>query len=109
MTTATTTLPAGTWTARRRPQRRRLLRPPHDGLQGPRPVHRLHRRHRHRRGPAASTVAAVVQMASIDTGDEGRDEHLRTNDFFDIENHPTMTFTSTGIDGSGSDYKLTAT
>ena len=28
----------------------------------------------------------------IDTGDSGRDEHLRTNDFFDIENHPTMTF-----------------
>ena len=31
-------------------------------------------------------------MASIDTSDEGRDKHLRTNDFFDIENHPTMTF-----------------
>ena len=45
-------------------------------------------------------------MASIDTGDEGRDEHLRTNDFFDIENHPTMTFTSTGLEGSGSDYEL---
>jgi polyisoprenoid-binding protein YceI len=46
-------------------------------------------------------------MASIDTGDEGRDGHLRTNDFFDIEEHPTMTFRSTGITGSGTDYELT--
>jgi len=56
--------------------------------------------------PLASTVSAVVQMASIDTRDKARDEHLRTNDFFDIGNHPTMTFTSTRIEGSGSDYEL---
>ena len=56
--------------------------------------------------PLASTVSAVVQLASIDTRDSGRDEHLRTNDFFDIENHPTMTFTSTGLECSGSDYRL---
>ena len=55
---------------------------------------------------AVDGVNAVVQMASIDTGDSGRDEHLRTNDFFDIENHPTMTFRSTGLEGSGDDYKL---
>ena len=57
--------------------------------------------------PRLSTVNATVQMASIDTGDEGRDGHLRTNDFFDIEEFPTMTFSSTGITGSGSDYELT--
>ena len=58
--------------------------------------------------PAASRRSrATVQMASIDTGDEGRDGHLRTNDFFDIEQFPTMTFTSTGITGSGSDYEVT--
>jgi polyisoprenoid-binding protein YceI len=57
--------------------------------------------------PLESTLAATVQMASIDTGDEGRDGHLRTNDFFDIEEHPTMTFRSTGITGSGTDYELT--
>jgi polyisoprenoid-binding protein YceI len=56
--------------------------------------------------PLASRVTAVVQMASIDTRDSGRDEHLRTNDFFDIENHPTMTFTSTSVEGSGTDYKV---
>jgi len=56
--------------------------------------------------PVDSTVNATVQMASIDTGDAGRDGHLRTNDFFDIEEHPTMTFRSTGLTGAGSDYEL---
>jgi polyisoprenoid-binding protein YceI len=56
--------------------------------------------------PLDSTVNATVQMASIDTGDSNRDEHLRTNDFFDIEHHPTMTFRSTKLEGAGSDYKL---
>jgi polyisoprenoid-binding protein YceI len=57
--------------------------------------------------PLQSRVDATIQMASIDTGDEGRDGHLRTNDFFDIEEFPTMTFRSTGITGSGSDYQIT--
>ncbi len=57
--------------------------------------------------PLDSRFTATVQMASIDTGDGDRDQHLRTNDFFDIENHPTMTFTSTKIEGSGGDYKVT--
>jgi polyisoprenoid-binding protein YceI len=56
--------------------------------------------------PLDSTVSATVQMASIDTGDDGRDEHLRTNDFFDAENHPTMTFRSTRLEGTGSEYQL---
>ena len=56
--------------------------------------------------PRQSRVDATVQMASVDTGDSGRDEHLRTNDFFAIEQHPTMTFRSTGLEGSGDEYKL---
>ncbi len=44
-----------------------------------------------------SSVSAVVQMTSIDTGNGDRDGHLRTNDFFDISQHPTMTLQSTGI------------
>ncbi|MET0144222.1 MAG: YceI family protein [Ilumatobacteraceae bacterium] len=56
--------------------------------------------------PLQSTVSAVVQMASVDTRDENRDQHLRTNDFFDVENHPTMTFTSTGLSGSDGNYRL---
>jgi len=56
--------------------------------------------------PLASSVAATVQMTSIDTGDAKRDGHLRTNDFFDADEHPTMTFTSTGIAGAGSDFEV---
>ena len=55
----------------------------------------------------ASSVNATIEMASVDTGDAGRDEHLRGADFFDVEQFPTMTFTSTRVTGSGSDYTLT--
>mgnify|MGYP003547713890 CR=1 FL=1 len=58
--------------------------------------------------PLDSTLSAVVQMASIDTGNGDRDGHLRTNDFFDIENHPTMTLVSTGFAADGDDYTMRA-
>jgi polyisoprenoid-binding protein YceI len=54
----------------------------------------------------ASSVVAEVQMASIATGDDNRDNHLRTGDFFDVAAHPTMTFRSTGITADGGDYLL---
>jgi polyisoprenoid-binding protein YceI len=57
--------------------------------------------------PTASTLEASVDMASVDTGDAGRDEHLRTSDFFDVKAHPKMTFKSTDITASGGDYELT--
>ena len=47
--------------------------------------------------PADSKVSVTIQAGSVDTHDENRDNHLRTNDFFDVENHPTWTFTSTAI------------
>ena len=43
-------------------------------------------------------------MSSIDTGNEQRDGHLRTNDFFDVENNPTMTYRSTGIRADGDRF-----
>ena len=46
--------------------------------------------------PLETSVTASVDVASIDTQDEGRDGHLRSADFFDVENHPTMEFVSTG-------------
>jgi polyisoprenoid-binding protein YceI len=54
----------------------------------------------------ASTVVAEVDMTSIATGDDNRDNHLRTGDFFDVAAHPTMTFRSTGITADGGDYVL---
>ena len=47
-----------------------------------------------------------MQATSIDTRDEGRDGHLRGEDFFDVANHPTWTLVSTGIEGAGSNYVL---
>lgn len=51
-----------------------------------------------------SSVTAAIEMASIDTHDEGRDAHLRSNDFFDAETYPTMTYRSTGIRAAGDGY-----
>lgn len=56
----------------------------------------------------ASTVAAEVQMASIDTGNEDRDNHLRTNDFFDVAQFPTMTLRSTGFTPAGKSFVMIA-
>src|SRR5262249_25903220 len=45
--------------------------------------------------PANSKVAVTIKAASIDTRNEQRDGHLRSNDFLDMENHPEITFEST--------------
>jgi polyisoprenoid-binding protein YceI len=44
-----------------------------------------------------SQVSAVAQIASIDTGSADRDAHLKSADFFDVENNPTMSFISTEV------------
>jgi polyisoprenoid-binding protein YceI len=44
-----------------------------------------------------SQVTAVAQLGSVDTGSADRDAHLRSADFFDVENNPTMSFTSTEV------------
>lgn len=51
-----------------------------------------------------SKFEGEVEVASIDTNNADRDNHLRTNDFFDAENHPKITFKSTGIEKKGDDY-----
>ncbi|NUP75663.1 MAG: YceI family protein [Sinomonas sp.] len=48
--------------------------------------------------PTESTVQVKIQVASIDTRNAQRDEHLRTNDFFDAPHYPEITFVSTRID-----------
>lgn len=45
----------------------------------------------------SSSVTADVKLASVDTRSEDRDNHLRSTDFFDVENYPSMTFTSTEV------------
>ncbi len=47
--------------------------------------------------PEQSTVRATVQAKSIDTGVQMRDDHLRSNDFLAMEEHPTLTLASTGL------------
>jgi polyisoprenoid-binding protein YceI len=47
-------------------------------------------------------VTARIDAASVDTGDEKRDGHLRSGDFFDVEKHPTIEFKSTDVSQQGS-------
>jgi polyisoprenoid-binding protein YceI len=46
---------------------------------------------------AASSVTITINAASIDTRVDRRDAHLKSADFFDVEKHPTVTFTSTAV------------
>jgi polyisoprenoid-binding protein YceI len=45
----------------------------------------------------ASTVNVTVDLSSVNTGSADRDAHLRSGDFFSAEEHPSMTFVSTGV------------
>ena len=53
-----------------------------------------------------STVVATVDASSVDTGNEQRDGHIRTADFFEVENYPTWSFRSTAIRADGDDHAL---
>lgn len=58
--------------------------------------------------PTRSHADVTIQVASVDTGNEQRDGHLRTNDFFDAENHPEIRFVSTKAEQLDADnYRLT--
>src|SRR5579864_6290810 len=61
--------------------------------------------------PLDSRVTAEIDLSSIDTGNEQRDAHIRSADFFEVETYPTMTYRSTGVrphrDGFILDGKLT--
>lgn len=54
--------------------------------------------------PLEASVTASVDVASVDTKDEGRDAHLRSADFFDAEQFPTLDFVSTGVRAEGGDF-----
>jgi polyisoprenoid-binding protein YceI len=53
--------------------------------------------------PAASTAELTIESASIDTQTADRDAHLKSPDFLDVEQFPTLTFVSTGIKATDDD------
>lgn len=53
------------------------------------------------------TVDVTIKSASIDTRVEGRDNHLKSADFFDVEKYPTLRFVSTNATRTDDGYKLT--
>ena len=57
--------------------------------------------------PADTTIEASIDIASVNTKQADRDNHLRTGDFFLAEEFPTMNFRSTGIDTDGDDFSIT--
>ena len=57
--------------------------------------------------PSESSVEVTIQAASINTNDENRDKHVRTNDFLSTDEFPALTFRSTKVElSSGGDWKV---
>jgi polyisoprenoid-binding protein YceI len=58
--------------------------------------------------PARSSAELTVEVASVDTGNAQRDDHLRTNDFFDAATYPQIRFVSTAVERvDDTEYRLT--
>jgi polyisoprenoid-binding protein YceI len=56
--------------------------------------------------PNAWSVEATIDVGTVDTGVAGRDNHLKSADFFDVAKYPTMTFKSTSVKTQGSAYMV---
>jgi polyisoprenoid-binding protein YceI len=58
--------------------------------------------------PSAAQLQLTIQAASIDTRNADRDAHLRSNDFFDMDTYPEISFVSTAVEQTGDDvYQVT--
>jgi len=57
--------------------------------------------------PSTAQGTFTIKTASVSTGNDQRDGHLRSADFFDAATYPDMTFTSTSVEKSGSGYQVT--
>ncbi|HTJ31015.1 MAG TPA: YceI family protein [Acidobacteriaceae bacterium] len=53
-----------------------------------------------------STVKATIDITNLETGEEARDKHLKSPDFFDVEKFPSATFESTSVTKSGSGLQI---
>jgi polyisoprenoid-binding protein YceI len=56
--------------------------------------------------PAQSSVTATIDLTSIQTGNEQRDQHIRSADFFEVDKYTTMTYRSTGLRPEGDHFVL---
>ena len=58
--------------------------------------------------PSNSSLSVTIQAKSIDTRNEDRDNHLRSNDFFDMDTYPEITYTSTSVEAvDATTYRVT--
>lgn len=58
---------------------------------------------------AGSTISATVDAASFSTGNTKRDDHVKSDDFFDVANNPTIRFESSAIRSAGSGFEVDGT
>jgi polyisoprenoid-binding protein YceI len=56
--------------------------------------------------PAASSIAATVDLSSVDTGQPDRDAHIQADDIVDVATRPTMSFRSSAITGAGDEWTI---
>ena len=56
--------------------------------------------------PASSSFAMTIEAKSVDTNNQKRDEHLRSPDFFDVKQFPSITFTSTAVKPTKGGYEV---
>jgi polyisoprenoid-binding protein YceI len=57
--------------------------------------------------PSQSSVEVTIPVESIDTHNEKRDQHLKSPDFFNAKQFPTIVFKSKSVEGTGDTYKAT--